>query len=307
MNSEPLVSIITPAFNAEATVAQTIESVIAQTYTNWELLVVDDASSDATAEIVADYTTRDRRIRLIRLEKNTGTPGRAKNAALPMATGEYLAFLDADDLWLPEKLALQVAQICISGADLCYTGGWYVDEVLAPRGAFSPRFSEGSMFDRLLAQYEINNHTVMLKRSALLALVEPRFNPDIVIGEDCDLFMRIARTGKLLSLPDRLVWYRVRSDSISMTRIEHSHEGLAEVIRWTCADPVLADRCSQSLRFARAKLGFYQAKTAMVRGDRAAALAAMRPIMFVGWKYTILALATCMPPLWRFCLRFGTR
>ena len=307
MNSYPLVSIITPAFNASATIAQAIESVMAQTYSNWELLVVDDASTDSTAEIVSDYAALDIRIQLIQLKKNTGLPGRAKNAALLRATGEYLAFIDADDLWLKEKLAQQIPRITASGADLCYTGGWYVDDVLALKGTFSPRYAEGWLFDQQLAQYSINNQTVILRHSALLKLEEPRFNPGITIGEDCDLFMRIARNGKLLSIPSKLVYYRLRPDSISMTRIEHSYEGLAEVIRWTSADPKLADICRQSLRLAHAKIAFYKAKIAMLNGSRIEALAILRPVMFVSWKYTLLTCSTLLPSVWRLILRFNVR
>jgi len=307
MNSNPLISIITPAFNASATVSQTIESVIAQTYLNWELLIVDDGSTDSTSAIISDFATRDSRIHLIQLKENTGLPSRAKNAALPKATGEFLAFIDADDLWLKEKLAIQIALIVASRADLCYTGGWYVDETLAIKGKFSPPHAEGWLFDQLLAQYNINNQTVILKRSALVALDEPCFNPDITIGEDCDLFMRIARTGKLLSLPDKLIYYRLRKDSISMARINHLDEGLAEVIRWTEVDSILAKRCSRGLRFAHAKIAFYKAKIAMKQGNKMAATAVLYPVMFTSWKYTILTIATCAHFVWNFCLRFSVR
>jgi teichuronic acid biosynthesis glycosyltransferase TuaG len=307
MNSNPLISIITPAFNASATVAQAIESVMAQTYSNWELLIVDDASTDSTAAIVSDYAARESRIKLIQLKENTGLPGRAKNAALPKAAGEFLAFIDADDLWLKEKLAIQISMIVASGADLCFTGGWYVDEALELKGEFSPQHREGWLFDQLLAQYNINNQTVILKRSALVALDAPHFNPDITIGEDCDLFMRIARTGKILSLPDKLIYYRLRKDSISMGRINHLDEGLSEVIRWTETDPTLVQRCSRSLRFARAKSAFYKAKIAMIQDNQLGAFSLLCPVMFVSWRYTVLTLSTLAPPVWRYLLSFSVR
>jgi len=148
---------------------------------------------------------------------------------------------------------------------------------------------------------------VLLRRSALVALDQPRFNPDITIGEDCDLFMRIARTGKLLALPEKLVYYRLRKDSISMAQINRLGEGLAEVIRWTEADSILAQHCKRSLRFAHAKIAFYKAKIAMMQGNRTEATAVLRPIMFISWKYTVLAIATYAPLAWHFCLRFSVR
>ncbi len=307
MNNSSLVSIITPAFNAARTIRQTIDSVLAQTYGNWELIVVDDASTDDTTDIVTRYAATDRRIRLIRLAANSGAPGRAKNAALAAVRGEFIAFLDADDLWVPEKLATQVSCLVSGDADLCYAGGWYVDETLNPCGEFFPAVGEGWLFNRLLKQYDINNQTVVIRRSALSALEEPRFKPEIVIGEDCELFMRIARNGKLLALPDRLAVYRVRPDSVSASRLEHSHEGLAEVIRWVSADAALAERCRAGLRLARAKVCFYLAKAAMARGDRVAARRLMFPAVFAGWRFAILAVATLYPPFWRICLQFGRR
>ena len=307
MSSEPLVSIITPAFNAEYTIKQTLESVLAQTYQTWELLVVDDASTDTTAAIVYDFEKKDNRIQLLRLDTNTGSPAKAKNAVLPLVKGDLVAFLDADDLWLPSKLEIQVDRITSSDAALCYTGGWYVDDKLVSQGEFMPRYREGWLFNHLLAQYEINNQSVLVKHSAILALTEPCFNTQIVIGEDCDLFMRIASRNKLLALPDKLVQYRVRNNSISATSLEHAHEGLEEVIRWTEADTALASQCGHSLRVAHAKVRYYKAKAAMERGEWKQAQALLFPVMFVGWKFSVLALATLAPPIWRFCLRFGHR
>ncbi|MGK4566574.1 glycosyltransferase family 2 protein [Flavobacterium sp. 3HN19-14] len=98
-----LVSVITPAFNSEKFIAATIMSVQNQTFRDWEMIIVDDCSSDATVAIVTEFAVSDDRIKLIRLEKNSGT-GIARNTALNTASGKYIAFVDADDLWKPEKL-----------------------------------------------------------------------------------------------------------------------------------------------------------------------------------------------------------
>ena len=102
-----LVSIITPAYNAEKYIKDTIESVIAQTYTNWEIIIVDDASKDNTVNIIKNYQLKDRRIKLISLEKNQGVAN-ARNTAIKNAKGQYVAFLDADDVWEKEKLVVQI-------------------------------------------------------------------------------------------------------------------------------------------------------------------------------------------------------
>jgi glycosyltransferase involved in cell wall biosynthesis len=102
-----LVSIITPSFNSEKFIAETIRSVQNQTYQNWEMIIVDDCSTDETVSIVEYIANNDSRIKVYKLEKNSGT-GIARNNALDKASGKYIAFLDADDLWKPEKLEIQI-------------------------------------------------------------------------------------------------------------------------------------------------------------------------------------------------------
>ncbi len=104
---EPLVSIITPVYNCERYLADTIESILSQTYENWELLLINDASHDGSSEIAKHYQSKDHRIHLFHLSSNSGAAV-ARNLGLTRATGKYVAFLDGDDLWKPQKLARQV-------------------------------------------------------------------------------------------------------------------------------------------------------------------------------------------------------
>src|SRR5688572_12660092 len=101
-----LVSIITPSFNSEKFISETIKSVQNQTYQNWEMIIVDDCSTDDTVSKISDFL-QDKRIQLHQLNQNSGT-GIARNKALSLATGRFIAFLDSDDLWKPEKLQKQV-------------------------------------------------------------------------------------------------------------------------------------------------------------------------------------------------------
>ena len=106
-SANTLVSIITPVYDCEKYIRQTIESVQAQTYTNWEMLLADDCSPDNSAEIIAEYAKNDSRIKYIKLPQNGGA-ALTRNAALEQAKGRYIAYLDADDIWLPEKLEKQI-------------------------------------------------------------------------------------------------------------------------------------------------------------------------------------------------------
>ena len=102
-----LVSIITPVHNSERFLQQTIDSVLAQTYKEWEHILVDDCSTDGSADLIRAYTSTDARIRYIRLNENSGA-GIARNKAIEQAKGDYIAFLDSDDTWYPKKLERQL-------------------------------------------------------------------------------------------------------------------------------------------------------------------------------------------------------
>jgi len=102
-----MVSIITPAYNAEHFISATIQSVISQTFTNWEMIIVDDGSSDNTCAIINNFVAIDNRINLLKHSQNLGT-GVARNKGIKKATGNYIAFLDADDVWEPHKLEAQL-------------------------------------------------------------------------------------------------------------------------------------------------------------------------------------------------------
>ena len=122
-----LVSIITPCYNAEAFIAQTIKSVQEQTYKNWELIIVDDYSADKSYSIAEQYAKEDSRIICIKNPKNLGV-AQTRNRAIESAKGEYIAFLDADDIWLPNKLQNQVTLMQKENISLCYTAYFTMSE-----------------------------------------------------------------------------------------------------------------------------------------------------------------------------------
>ena len=108
MNKTPLITVIVPIYNGEKYLSSTVQSVIDQTYGNWELILVDDGSTDRTASIIDNFVGFDRRIKKIALSESSGGPAHPRNLGLDLAKGEYIAFLDADDLWSTQKLALQI-------------------------------------------------------------------------------------------------------------------------------------------------------------------------------------------------------
>jgi len=122
-----LVSIITPVYNAEKFISESIESVLNQTYNNWEMILVDDCSSDKSSEIINKYAEKDDRIKYIKLDINSGAAV-ARNTAIEASKGRYIAFLDSDDLWKPKKLERQLNFMKDNDVAFSFTGYDIIDE-----------------------------------------------------------------------------------------------------------------------------------------------------------------------------------
>lgn len=130
---EELISIITPVYNCAKLLPKTIESVIDQTYQNWEMILVDDCSTDSSAQIINEYSEKDKRVKYIKLEKNSGV-AEARNMALKISKGRFIAYLDADDLWYPEKLEKQVNFMLNNNYVFTNTDYEVIDECGCPKG-----------------------------------------------------------------------------------------------------------------------------------------------------------------------------
>lgn len=122
-----LVSIITPSYNSAGFITETINSVLAQTYPHWEMIIVDDVSPDNANQIIEEFCRKDDRIKLIKLDQNGG-PARARNRAIQEAKGRYIAFLDSDDVWLPQKLEKQISLMIEKNLSMTYSSYYTIDE-----------------------------------------------------------------------------------------------------------------------------------------------------------------------------------
>ena len=157
-----MVSIITPSYNSSAFIAQTIESVLAQTYTDWELLVVDDCSTDDSADIVRQYCKADARIRLLQTDAPSGSPGEPRNIGIGNARGRYIAFLDSDDVWLPQKLEEQLRCFADGRTAVVYSDYEKIGEngerarriVKAPRQVSYKELLKGNVIGNLTGMYD---------------------------------------------------------------------------------------------------------------------------------------------------------
>lgn len=214
---DEMVSIITPSYKSERFVAQTIESVLAQTYTNWEMVIVDDVSPDRSNEIIEMYAQKDTRIKLIRLEKNSG-PAVARNRAIEEAAGRYIAFLDADDLWLPEKLEKQLAFMSQNNLAFTYSSYYLIDEENTDKGTFITKTSVS--YTDLLKTCSIGCLSAIYDTSKIGKV----YMPLILKRQDYGLWLKILRKiGETKGMLEPLATYRLLKNSVSSNKRKAAH------------------------------------------------------------------------------------
>ena len=207
-----LVSIITPAFRAASFIGETIKSVIAQTYPNWEMLIAEDCSPDDTREVIRQWALVEPRVRLVAMERNGG-PALARNAALELAEGRWIAFLDSDDLWLPDKLERTIAQAQAHQAALVFTGFRRLSADGSTTGRYVSVPSTLS-YRQLLGNTAIATSTVLLDRNVV---GEVRMKKTYY--DDFDCWLQILKRGHLaFGLDDDLMRYRVMNQSVSRNK-----------------------------------------------------------------------------------------
>jgi glycosyltransferase involved in cell wall biosynthesis len=211
---EPLVSVITPTYNAEAFISETIDSVRAQSYQNWEMIIVDDASSDQTTDILKAYAAKDARIKVHALQTNSGA-AIARNTAIEKASGSYIAFLDADDLWKPEKLSRQIAFMQKNNIDVSFSSYELMDEQGKSLGKMIKALPNVD-FAKMLKSNYVGNLTGIYNAAKLGKV----FMPNIRKRQDWALWLTlIKKVGYAYSLEEPLAKYRVRQNSISSNKL----------------------------------------------------------------------------------------
>ena len=216
----PIVSVVMPAYNTEAYLSDSVGSILGQTFLDWELICVDDGSSDGSLEILRRYESMDPRVRVI-TRPNTGV-ARARNDGMSVAGGRYIAAMDSDDVALPERLRRQVDYMeshpeCVGlGAAVRIVG-----PDLMPMGDDECKALDHETIDcQTLAGYgaAICQPVAMFRTEAIRAI--GGYCEECITHEDMDLYLRLAEIGRLANLPDTLLLYRQRPGSFSRLRRE---------------------------------------------------------------------------------------
>lgn len=207
--NEKLVSIITPLYNCELYLKDCIDSVLSQSYQNWEMLIVDDQSEDSSYEIALKYSQKDTRIIVFQLPINSGS-GPARNKAIKESKGRFIAFLDSDDLWHKDKLRIQVNIMLSKGFCFSHTSHGYINESGNILNKYLKVSNNMISYKDLLKRTEIGCLTAIYDVNKLGKL----YMPNLRRKQDYALWLLILKRGNTsFPISDTLAWYRLRNDS----------------------------------------------------------------------------------------------
>lgn len=213
----PLVSIVVPCYNSKKFISETINSVLVQNYTNWELIIVDDCSTDGVCDVVLPFVAKDARIRFFQNEKNIGV-SRTRKKAIEIANGEWVAFLDSDDCWRENKLSKQLECATVNEAEFVFTASSFIDDEGKPYESVfhvPPRVDD---YRQLLKQNVISCSSVLVKRDIVLKY--PMDVDDKVVRGDFLCWLQILKGGTLaFGIDEPLLVYRVRRESVSSNKL----------------------------------------------------------------------------------------
>ena len=210
----PNVSVIIPCYNAEKTIAETIESVLAQTYQDYEIIVVDDGSMDQSKEVIQSFGEKVKYI-----YQENGGQSAARNTAIRNSIGKYLAFLDSDDLWKPQKLEKQLEIMQEKGVDWCYCDcEYFIDRTGKSIGTYSHLIrspKKGYVIEALLLGNFIASPTPVVSKAVFEQAGYFDESPEIQSREDWEEWIRIAMVCPIIYLPDVLAKHRIHENSIT--------------------------------------------------------------------------------------------
>ena len=210
---EGLVSIVTPLYNSEKYIEETILSVLAQTYTNWEMLIIDDCSTDNGPNIVKKYIEQDERVKYLKLEKNSGASV-SRNKAIELAEGEYVAFLDSDDLWKNKKLEKQIKFMKENNYAISFTEYEEINE----NGKKLNILIKSPQKPVTYRSYLLTNPIGCLTGMYSVKKLGKVYMPLLKNREDTGFWLNILKKDVAYSLKENLADYRVRKGSLSFNK-----------------------------------------------------------------------------------------
>lgn len=291
----PVVSIIMNCFNGEKYLREAIDSVYEQSFGDWEIIFWDNASTDKTSEIAHSY---DSRLRYFCSEV-TVPLGEARKRAMSHVRGAWIAFLDCDDLWYPQKLEVQLKALEGSEHVLCYAGIREINPDGSLIRTVLPRYQSGFMLEQQLLQFEINMVTPLLNKETLKQF-GLTFDSNITASEEYNLFIRLMAKGSVCAVPEVLGAWRISPGSLTDKQISK----WADERRYTLEqlkreNPGIEMKYTKGFREAAARAEYYEARYLMSEGKKREATMVMAGIASRDVKYKILWLGMHIPYFWK--------
>jgi teichuronic acid biosynthesis glycosyltransferase TuaG len=220
MNNTPLISVIVPIYNAQEYLESTLNSVISQTYPHWEMLLIDDGSTDQSSLLINKFSSADDRIKNVRLEKSSGGPARPRNLGIELAKGDYIAFLDSDDLWKSNKLHTQINFIIDKKFDIVSTDAIFINPLGIKTGKTSNNLKKVQLYRYFMSWkflFLIFN-PISLSSSLIKNNFVIRFREDLHFSsiEDWVFWVENILSGASFNImEEKLLFYRVHESSLS--------------------------------------------------------------------------------------------
>jgi glycosyltransferase involved in cell wall biosynthesis len=225
MSAAPLISVIMPAYNAEKYIQEAIDSILNQSYSNLELLIYDDGSSDSTRKIINSYS--DERIKKIFADKNSGVVV-ARNHCIDLAQGKYIALMDADDIASHDRFTKQLAFLEADGCDVCGSEHWNLNQLTGALKPSKDRHTDADLRALLAVYCTMCNSTVMARAELMKRY---KYDVSIPVAEDYYLWVQLAAAGyRFANLGERLVTYRQYPEQSSTKHIEKFKVATTEIM-----------------------------------------------------------------------------
>ena len=291
----PKVSINLCCYNSEKYLRETLDSIVNQTYKDWELIIINDGSSDSTESILYDYINRGLPI-IYHYQENKGLSF-SRNEAIKRSQGEFIAFIDHDDLWIPEKLETQLRYMHVHPECGFLYSNAYVMNDKKRRLVYSIRATmpQGSVFRTFLTRYPVNLQTVVIRKT-LLDDLDDFFDENLVLSEEFDFFLRLLYKTRAGYHKEPLAVYRLHSDMSSVKNFQKFEEERCYILDKLIKNiHKFEEKYQNEIRLYRAGIAEQRATEHMLQEEKTKARDAMKPYMFMSLKHFILYLMTYLP------------
>lgn len=294
---KPTVSINLCCYNSEKYLRETLDSIVNQTFKDWELIIIDDGSKDSTSSIIQEYVSQGYPIFYF-YQENKGL-GYSRNRALKQSSGQYIAFIDHDDIWLPDKLHKQMNVFTSrSDVDFIYTNYYKMISYNNNRlvKAFSKKQPEGFVFEKFIYNYQVFISTVVVSRKSLNSL-DSLFDSSFNQIEEYDVFMRILYKHRAMYIDEVLAIYRYHTEMTTIKQPELLlREFPAMIEKFNEMDPIFEKLHPDILRYIDIKvLKYSKAKQDIIMGNLKDARSCISAHKWYNLKLLILFCATFMP------------